>query len=383
MLKTSQPSLGEQELEMVREVFDSRWLGHGDCVLEFEKRVQELLGARHVVAVNTGTSALHIALDALNICVGDEVIVPSLTFCGSVQAITALNAIPVFCEVRPETLNIDVEDAKRCITEKTKAVMPVHFCGNACELDSLLALARENGLHVVEDAAHAFGSSYKGRMIGSIGDVTCFSFDPIKNITCGEGGVVVTPDDCIADLVRRKRMLGMDLDGWQRNSSNLVKIYGVNIQGYRYHMSNINAAIGLAQLTKLDQFRERKRHIVRNYNATFGRISGLKILKWDLEESFPFAYILLVQNGQRDALRAFLAKHGVGTGIHYTPNHMQSYFAPYSRPLPVTEHLYQQILTLPLYYEMTEKDVDNVIHSVSSFFSMYDQNSGIGALSCQ
>lgn len=370
MLPSSRPSLGKQELERVKEVFDSGWLGHGATVLEFEKRVQELLGARHVVAVNTGTSALHIALDALNIGVGDEVIVPSLTFCGSVQAITALNAIPVFCEVRPETLNIDVEDARRCITERTRAIMPVHFCGNVCELDSLLALGIENGLHIVEDAAHAFGSSYKGRMIGGFGDVTCFSFDPIKNITCGEGGAVVTSDDHVADLARCKRMLGMERDGWRRNSSEQKNIYGVNTQGYRYHMSNINASIGLAQLPKLNQFRERKRHIVRKYNAVFERIGGLRILKWDIEETFPFAYVLLVQDGQRDTLRAFLAEHGVGTGVHYTPNHMQSYFAPYSRPLPITEHLYQQILTLPLYYEMTEEDVDSVIRSVSSFLGV-------------
>lgn len=368
MLIVSRPSLGEQELERVKEVFDSGWLGHGDSVLEFEKQVQELLGARHVVAVNTGTSALHIALDALKIGVGDEVIVPSLTFCGSVQAITALNAIPVFCEVQPETLNLDVEDARQRITDKTRAIMPVHFCGNACELDSLLALGRENGLYVIEDAAHAFGSSYKGRMIGSLGDVTCFSFDPIKNITCGEGGAVVTSDDHVADLIRRKRMLGMDRDGWRRNSVEQKNIYEVNTQGYRYHMSNINASIGLAQLPKLNQFRERKGHIVRKYNAIFERIKGLRILKWDIEESFPFAYVLLVQDGQRDALHAFLAEHGVGAGVHYIPNHMQSYFAPYSKPLPITEQLYQQLLTLPLYYEMTEEDVAHVIRSVSSFF---------------
>ena len=370
MLIVSRPSLGEQELGRVKEVFDSGWLGHGTSVIEFEKQVQELLGARHVVSVNTGTSALHIALDALDIGADDEVIVPSLTFCGCVQVITALNAIPIFCEVEPETLNIDVEDARRCITDNTKAIMPVHFCGNACELDSLLALGKENGLRILEDAAHAFGSSYKGRMIGSFGDLTCFSFDPIKNITCGEGGAVVTSDERVADLVRRKRMLGMDRDGWRRNSSEQKNIYDVNTQGYRYHMSNINAAIGLAQLPKLNLFRERKRHIVRQYNECFERINGLKILKWDIEESFPFAYILLVQDGRRDALRAFLAEHDVGTGVHYTPNHMQSYFAPYSRPLPNTEHLYQQLLTLPLYYEMTEEDVVRVIRSVSSFFGV-------------
>lgn len=370
MLIVSRPSLGEHELERVKEVFDSGWLGHGVSVLEFEKQVQELLGARHVVAVNTGTSALHIALDALKIGVGDEVIVPSLTFCGSVQAITALNAIPVFCEVQPETLNIDVEDARQRITDKTRAIMPVHFCGNACELDSLLALGRENGLYIVEDAAHAFGSSYKGRMIGSFGDITCFSFDPIKNITCGEGGAVVTSDDHVADLVRRKRMLGMDRNGWRRNSSERNNIYEVNTQGYRYHMSNINAAIGLAQLPKLNLFRERKRHIVRQYNECFERISELKILRWNLKESCPFAYVLLVQDGLRDILRAFLSEHDVGTGVHYIPNHLQPHFAPYSRPLPITEQLYQQLLTLPLYYEMTEEDVAQVIQAVSMFFGV-------------
>jgi perosamine synthetase len=365
----SRPSLGDQELKNVREVLASGWLGHGATVLEFEKQIQELLGGdRYVLAVSTGTSALHLALDSLRIGPGDEVIVPSLTFCGSVQAITALNAIPVFCEVVPSRVNIDVGNVKKCITDKTKAVMPVHFCGNACEMDSLLDLGREHGFAVVEDAAHAFGSRYKGQMIGSFGDITCFSFDPIKNITCGEGGAIVTANKEIADTVRRKRMLGMNVDGWERNSTNRHRAFEVNTQGYRYHMSNINAAIGLAQLPKLQQFCERRREIVCQYNSAFSKIPELNLLDWDLVDSCPFTYVLLVTDGKRDDLRSFLAKNEVSTGIHYIPNHLHMHFERYTRSLPVTEQIYRQLLTLPLYYEMTDRDVSKVIQGVLKFY---------------
>lgn len=369
MLLVSRPSLSNKELKKVREVFKSGWLGFGDNVIFFEKRLQELLGARNVIAVNSGNSALHIALDALQIGKGDEVLVPSLTFCGSIQAITALNAIPVFCEVSPNTLNLDIEDVRKRITRRTKAIMPVHFCGNACDMDSILSFRKEFGINVVEDAAHAFGSSYHGQKIGSIGDITCFSFDPIKNITCGEGGAVATPDDNIADIIRYKRMLGTNLDGWQRSFCKISNGYDVITQGYRYHMNNINAAIGLEQLLKLNKFCQKKRSIVQQYNARFAQINEVIIPKWNLEESFPFAYILLIKNGKRDALRKFLAEKNIQTGIHYIPNHLQPFFALYSKPLPITEKIYQQLITLPLFYEMTKKDVSHVILSVSAFFN--------------
>ncbi|HNQ63729.1 MAG TPA: DegT/DnrJ/EryC1/StrS family aminotransferase, partial [Syntrophorhabdaceae bacterium] len=186
-IQVSRPSIGVDELEEVRKVFETGWLGLGSTVFEFETRIRDFLGAKHVIAVNSGTTALHIALDAHGIGEGDEVIVPSLTFCASIQVVTALKAIPVFCEIEPDTLNIDIEDARKRITHKTKAIMPVHYCGNSCDMDELLKIGKENNIFIIEDAAHAFGSSYKGRKIGSFGDATCFSFDPIKNITCGEG----------------------------------------------------------------------------------------------------------------------------------------------------------------------------------------------------
>jgi perosamine synthetase len=191
VIPVQRPYLGQEELTAVAKVFDGRWLGMGAVTQEFEERLREFLGAKYVLAVNTGTAALHLALTALDIGPGDEVIVPSLTFVSSVQATLAVGARPVFCEVNEDTLTIDVHDVGRRVTVRTRAVMPMHYGGLVCDMDALLPFAREKKIWVVEDAAHAFGSSYEGRKVGTLGDVTCFSFDPVKNISCGEGGAIV------------------------------------------------------------------------------------------------------------------------------------------------------------------------------------------------
>jgi len=370
MIQVSRPSVGSEEIEEIKKVFSTGWLGLGSKVFEFENTIKEYLGAKNVIAVNTGTTALHIALDAFGISEGDEVIVPSLTFCSSIQVITALRAIPVFCEVNPDTLNIDVEDVTRKITPKTKAIMPVHYCGNACDMDKLLALGKKHNILVVEDAAHAFGSSYNGKKIGSFGDVTCFSFDPIKNVTCGEGGAVVLHDDAIAEQIRRKRILGIDKDTWHRYRNERAWFYEVTTQGYRYHMSNINASIGLVQFKKAPAFISRKKEIVKKYNVAFENIDGLKILKWKIEETAPFTYIVRVLNCRREELMDFLKEKGVGSGIHYIPNHLHPFFKPFATSLPVTEKVGKEILTLPLYFDMTDEDMSRVIESVRAFFKL-------------
>jgi dTDP-4-amino-4,6-dideoxygalactose transaminase len=366
MLPVSRPSIGREELEEVEKVFLTGWLGLGATVFEFEGKIKDYLGARNVIGVNTGTTALHIALDAFGIKEGDEVIVPSLTFCASIQVITALGAIPVFCEVSPEDLNMDIDDVRKRITRKTKAVMPVHYCGQACDMDSLLGLGDD--IVIIEDAAHAFGSSYKGKSIGSFGNATCFSFDPIKNLTCGEGGAVVLSDDKVAEIIRTKRILGIDKDTWHRYKNERAWFYEVTTQGYRYHMSNINAAIGIAQLKKFETFVQKKKEIVKRYNNAFENINGLRILKWNLNETAPFTYIVRVLNGAREKLIEFLKGKGVGTGIHYIPNHLQPFFKPFTTSLPVTEEIGEEILTLPLYYDMTDSDVSLVIKSVCDFY---------------
>jgi perosamine synthetase len=367
-LPVSRPSIGQEELDEVEKVFATGWLGLGATVLEFETRLREYLGAGQVLAVNTGTTALHIALDAFGIKAGDEVIVPSLTFCAGIQVITALGARPVFCEINPDNLNIDVADVERKITDRTKAIMPVHYCGQACDMDALLEIGSRKDIYIIEDAAHAFGSSYKGRMIGSFGHATCFSFDPIKNLTCGEGGAVALSDDKIAEVIRTKRILGIDKDTWHRYRNERAWFYEVTTQGYRYHMSNINAAIGLAQLKKCGAFILRKKEIVQKYNEAFGNVDGVTILSWNLRETAPFTYIFRVRDGAREALMGFLKEKGVGTGIHYIPNHLQPFFKDYAVSLPVTEKISEEILTLPLYYDMTDEQVSTVIDAVGEFF---------------
>ena len=353
----------------MRGVFDSRWLGMGSTTKAFEAAIKDYIGAKHVVAVNTGTSALHIALDALGLKPGDEVVVPSLTFVASIQAILAVGARPVFCDIRANTLNMDPADVHRRITQRTRVLMPVHYGGLACEMEEIVAIAREHGVRIVEDAAHAFGSTYCGRKIGTIGDVTCFSFDPIKNITCGEGGAVVTDDDSVAARLIPKRILGIDNDTWSRYRNERNWFYEVITPGYRYHLSNINAAIGLEQLKRAEAFRARKRAIVARYDAELAGLEGLALLKRNLDETFPFFYIVRVLAGRRDALMRSLKERGVGTGVHYIPNHVQPLFAEFRAELPVTERVSEEILTLPLYYEMTDADVATVLTAVRDFFS--------------
>jgi len=369
VIPVQRPYLGQEELRAVAQVFASRWLGMGAVTQEFEERLREFLGATYVIAVNTGTAALHLALAALELRAGDEVIVPSLTFVSSVQAILAAGARPVFCEVSEETLTVNMHDISRCVTAKTKAIMPVHYGGLVCEMDELLPFAREKKIWVVEDAAHAFGSSYKGRKVGMLGDVTCFSFDPIKNISCGDGGAIVTDHADLASRLLPMRNVGIRNDSWSRQSATRAWGYEVVAPGYRYHLSNLNAAIGLEQLKRFEVFKARKQNIVRCYEEAFKQVKGLALLSRDLDATFPFFYVVRVLGKRRDALIEHLQEQGVGAGVHYIPNHLQPLFADFRRPLPITERLFAEIVTLPLYFEMTDADVEAVIAAVRMFFS--------------
>ena len=368
MIPVSRPSTGAEELEAVEKVLQTGWLGLGEKTFEFEQAVKNYIGCQHVIAVNSGTSALHLALEALGVGPGDEVIVPSLTFVGSVQAVLATGATPVFCESRETDLLIDINDVERKTTRRTKAIMPVHYCGNPCDMDHLLALAGENHSWIIEDAAHAFGSTYKGRKIGSFGHATCFSFDPIKNVTCGEGGAVLVQDESITEVLRRKRVLGIDKEAWHRHQNARPWFYEVTSRGFRYHMPNFCAAIGLVQLKKVDEFIRRRREICRLYDAAFSSLKVIRPLTINYDEAAPHIYIVRVLNGHRDAFMDFLKERGIGTGVHYIANHLQPAFKAYVKePLPLASQLSEQIVTLPLYYDMSDSDAEKVIKSVLSF----------------
>jgi len=368
MIPVSRPCVGQEELQAVGEVFATGWLGLGATTAAFEQALQERLGVPHVVAVNTGTSALHLALLGFGIGAGDEVLVPSLTFAASVQAILATGAAPVFCESHEATLLLDVEDAARRITPRTRAIMPVHYCGQACDMDTLQALARTHDLRIIEDAAHAFGSTFRGRAIGSFGDATCFSFDPIKTITCGEGGAVTLTDNAIAERMRHIRLLGIDRDTWQRSKHQRSWYYEVTAPGFRYHMPNFCAAIGLVQLRRVDAAIARRRDICRRYDDAFRGLASVQPLAVDYAETAPHLYIVRVPAERRDRFMAFLGERGVGTGIHYIANHLQPYFAPFAtEPLPRTDALWRQIVSLPLFTDLTDEQVRAVIEAVAAF----------------
>lgn len=368
MIPISRPSIGEEELSKVAEVFKTGWLGMGAVTFEFEEKIKTFLGSKNVVATNTGTSAIHLALDAHALKKGDEVIVPSITYAASIQAILATDASPVFCESKENDLSIDVQDVKSRITDKTKAIMPVHYCGQSCDMDELLDIADSNNIIIVEDAAHAFGSKYKQKYIGSFGHATCFSFDPIKMISCGEGGAVATQDEKLAELMKKKRILGIDKDTWHRYHNKRSWSYDVTTRGYRYHMSNFCAAIGLAQFEKLDSFISRRKEICKKYDKHFKQLIHVKPLEINYNQTAPFIYILKVKDQNRQNFIDYLKKRGIDTGIHYLPNHIHSYFDQFVRGnLPIAEKLGKEIVTIPLFVDMIEKEIQIVIDTVKSF----------------
>jgi len=371
MIKVSRGCLGEEELAAVREAFTYGYFGHAYKVIEFEEEIKKYLGAEHVVAVNSGTAALHLTLDALGIGGGDEVITPSLTFVGAYQAISATGAKPVAVDIQPDTLLLDIEDVEKKISPKTKAIMPVHYAGNPCDMDALLQIGERNQIRIIEDAAHAFGSYYRGSKIGSFGDIACFSFDSIKNITCGEGGAVVCHQAELADLLRQKRACGIKREAaassdWKERSLS----YQVLMQGFRYHMSNINAAIGLEQLKKVDSFINRRREICRRYDRAFKDVTPIRCLPVNYDEVAPHIYVIRVKNGRRDRIIYYLKERNIETGINYIPNHLHKLYADKAVHLPETEKAYQEILTLPLHCDLSNDDVDEVIEGVVNGLNM-------------
>jgi len=367
MIPVSKPSIGKEELAAVKKVFDSGWLGMGSSVKEFEDEISKFLGGSAVIAVNTGTTAIHLALDALGITQGDEVIVPSLTFVATIQAITATGATPIFADIEPNTLNLDIRDFERKITKNTKAVIPVHYRGVPCDMDSLISISKKNNIRIVEDAAHAFGSHYKGKPIGSFGDITCFSFDPIKVVTCGEGGAIAIRDSSLASLIQKKRILGIDKDTWSRYKHERSWFYDVLVPGYRYHMSNINAAIGLVQLKKFDKLNGKRVKLAKHYDSELGKIKGIELLKTDYRDIAFFMYIIKVKK-DRDGLMKHLKEKGIDSGIHYIPSHLFTLYKGFATKLPATEEVWEEILTLPLYPDLTAADQTKVIKSIKGFF---------------
>ncbi len=372
MIHISKAVVGSAELEaMGRVMAEDGYLGMGREVRAFEEELQAYLGDpdRQVICLNSGTAALHLAVQAVT-RPGDEVLVQSLTFVASFQAISAAGAVPVACEVAPETVTLDLKDAAKRVTARTRAVMPVHYASNPGDLDAIYGFARRYGLRVIEDAAHAFGCTYQGRKIGSCGDIACFSFDGIKNITSGEGGAVVTSDPEVIQSVQDARLLGVHKDTEKRFQGERSWEFDVRQQGYRYHLSNLFAALGRVQLRRFEaEFKPRRLELAHKYRAALAAQKDLRLLNGDPGPIVPHIFSIRVLNGKRDGLRQFLSDRKIESGIHYKPNHLLSYFGGGKGSLPFTEKLYEELLTLPLHPGLTDADLDQVIMSVKEFLS--------------
>lgn len=370
MIKVSKACCGEEELKQVQEVFDYGYFGLAFKVNEFEQEVQKYLDTnRKVIAVVNGTAALRIALDACGIGQGDEVILPSFTFVATAQAVTECGATPVFAEINRDDFLIDVEDVKKKITPRTKAIIPVHYAGAVCDMQALLRIKEQTGIRIIEDAAHAFGSIYKGKKVGAFGDITCFSYDSIKPMTCGEGGAVVLNESELEEAVRIKRLLGIDrktmhTTDWKKRSWK----YDVKSQGYRYHMSNINAGIGLAQIKKLDDFIAKRRHVAEMYNKLLGDITQIKLPPYDYGRIAAFMYV--IQTPVRDKLKEYLMEKDIETGISYIPCHTFSFYKNDSIVLPITEDVYEHILCLPIHPQISDNDVKQISECIHKFFEV-------------
>jgi len=366
------PYVGVDTLKHLTDAFDVGWLGMGATTKEFEERIAAYLGLRdrYVVATNTGTSALHIALLAAGIGPGDEVITPSFNYCADHQAVRATGAEVVMCDIRDDDLGIDVASAASLITPRTKAIIPLHFSGIPCRIDEVYALAAQHGLRVIEDACHGFGSTVNGAKIGSGGDVHCFSFDPVKIITSIDGGCVVTPHREEVERLHRLRLLGVDKDTTLRYQNKRAWDYDVVSEGFRYHLTNIMASVGVSQIKRVDEFIASRRAVCERYSAAFDGLDGARVLRRSYADVSPFIYSLRVLNGKREALIDHLAARGVDVGIHFVPVHKHTWFAEARRsPMPVTERVVDEVVTLPLHSLMAERSIQRVIDGVTSFFA--------------
>jgi dTDP-4-amino-4,6-dideoxygalactose transaminase len=365
------PYVGVDTLKHLTDALDVGWLGMGATTKEFEERIAAYLRLRdrYVVCTNTGTSALHIALLAAGIGPGDEVITPSFNYVADHQAIRATGAEVVMCDVHEDDLGLDAASAAALIGPRTKAIIPLHFAGVPCRIGAVYELAAQHGLRVIEDACHAFGTTVGGAKIGSAGDLQFFSFDPVKIITSIDGGCVITADRDEVERLQRLRLLGVDKDTTLRYQNKRAWDYDVVSEGFRYHLTNIMASVGVSQIKRVDEFIAGRRAVCERFSAAFEQIPGVRVMRRDYADVSPFIYSLRVPARRREAFIDHLAARGVDAGIHFVPVHHHAYFAAARRtPMPVTERAVDEVVTLPLHSLMSERAVERVIEGVWSFF---------------
>lgn len=378
-LPFSPPDISEQEIEAVVDTLRSSWITTGPKTQDFESKFSNFVESPAGLALNSCTAGLHLALATLNIGPGDEVITTPMTFCSSVNVIEHVGARPILVDVSPDTLTIDPDQVAAAITPHTKAILPVHYAGHPCEMDALQKLAQENGLAIIEDAAHALPAKYKGKMIGGLDNLTAFSFYATKNLTTAEGGML-TGDP---DLLTRARMLslhGMSRDAWNRYSANGSWYYEVVSPGFKYNMTDIQAALGLVQLQRLSEMQSHRRHVVKQYINAFDSMPELQvpIERPEVEHAWHL-YVLRLNLDRlsidRGQFIVELKERNIGSSVHFIPVHLHPYYADKygwkSEAFPIAYREYQRVVSLPLNSSLTYTDIESVIAAVQDIVETF------------
>ena len=390
-LPFSRPTIEEDEIAEVVDSMRSGWITTGPKVARFEAMFREHLGVTDAIAVSSATAAWHLVVSALGFGPGDEVILPAITWPSMSNIVELAGARAVFADVHPDTLQIDADDVARCITERTRAVVPVHFAGAPCDIDALLRVIGERTIHLIEDAAHALGAGYAGReaalragsavgnQVGSAGRITLFSFHAIKNVTTGEGGLIACNDAALAKRLRLLRFHGITRDTWARVHGGGTADFEILVPGYKYNMLDIQAAMGLHQLPKLERFNARRAALAERYDALLASNPWVRPLPPVATPARHAHHLYVVQldlamlglraEGGRDQFAQALAARNIGTGLHFPAVHLKKYYRErygYNRAdCPHAVALGESILSLPLYPAMTEHDVDEVVNALA------------------
>jgi len=376
-LPFSLPLIGDEEIAEVIDAIKSDWITTGPKVKQFEKDFSEYIGCKHAIAVNSCTGALHLALEAVGIKEGDEVITTPMTFAATAEVIRYFKAKPVFVDIDPIKMNIDVtklEDVISIPNNKIKAIIPVHYGGYPCEMDSIMDIANRCDIKVIEDAAHALPAYYKERIVGAIGDITCFSFYATKNITTGEGGMIATDNDEWAERMRIMSLHGISADTWKRYTAEGNWYYEIIAPGYKYNFTDIAAALGIVQLKRADSFWKRRINIAGMYNEAFRGVDAIEtpeVLDKDNKHSWQLYVIKLKPECltiDRNRFIEELKNRGIGTSVHFIPLHMHPYYIDTygykPEDFPVAYECYRGIISLPIYPKMSDDDVERVIDAV-------------------
>ncbi|TAN44935.1 MAG: DegT/DnrJ/EryC1/StrS aminotransferase family protein [Nitrospirae bacterium] len=377
-LPFSLPTIGQEEIDEVVESLRSGWLTTGPKVIKFQEKFKSYIGCRNAVALNSGTAGLHVALLSMDLRPGDEVITTPLTFTATANTILHAGGRVVFADIDMDTLNVDIDAVKAAITPSTKAVIPVHFAGLPCDMDAFIAYCRRKGILIIEDAAHAVGSEYKGIKIGSIGDITVFSFHPTKGMTTGEGGMITFSDDGLKDRFELLGFHGIERSVGAVRSVPSVADYDIKMPGFKYNMLDIQAAIGLHQIDRLNAFIKKRTLLAELYRERLERIEELilpKLPAYDLVHSWHiFTPLLKIEdlNIDRHSFISELRGHGIGAAYHYKALHLHSFYRTLGfRPgqFPKAEYVSDRILSLPLFPNMTERDIDDVSLAVENIIA--------------